>query len=53
MAVLSLQVLSKGHEEGPAGVEVSLRNHEKDETIQTVFTLAGGQYVYFILSSLL
>ncbi|XP_062854165.1 BOS complex subunit NOMO1 [Trichomycterus rosablanca] len=40
------KVLSKGHEEGPAGVEVSLRNAEKDETFQTVFTQPAGQYTF-------
>ncbi|XP_007258520.3 nodal modulator 1 [Astyanax mexicanus] len=39
-------VLSKGHLQGPAGVEVNLKNAGEEEVLQTVFTQAGGQYTF-------
>ncbi|KAL7891014.1 hypothetical protein AOLI_G00004900 [Acnodon oligacanthus] len=39
-------VLSKGHLQGPAGVEVNLRNAGEEEILQTVFTQPGGQYTF-------
>ncbi|KAI4889980.1 hypothetical protein NFI96_024366, partial [Prochilodus magdalenae] len=39
-------VLSKGHLQGPAGVEISLRDAGEEEILQTVFTQAGGQYTF-------
>lgn len=38
-----IQVLSKGHLLGPAGVEVSLRKAGEDDVLQSVLTQAGGQ----------
>uniref|UniRef100_A0A8B9KY12 Nodal modulator 1 n=1 Tax=Astyanax mexicanus TaxID=7994 RepID=A0A8B9KY12_ASTMX len=41
-------VLSKGHLQGPAGVEVNLKNAGEEEVLQTVFTQAGGQSVHIL-----
>ncbi|KAF5902948.1 nodal modulator 1-like, partial [Clarias magur] len=39
-------VLSKGHLQGPAGVEVSLKNAGEDEILQMVLTQAEGHYTF-------
>ncbi|XP_017337862.1 nodal modulator 1 [Ictalurus punctatus] len=39
-------VLSKGHLQGPAGVEVSLKNAGEDQILQMVFTQAEGQFTF-------
>nr|XP_023680948.1 nodal modulator 1-like [Paramormyrops kingsleyae] len=40
-------VLSKGQQQGPAGVEVSLRKEGAEGSLQTVLTQQGGKYTFF------